>query len=204
MNNRLKKIIFIIMAVLLAGILLIQFITPKSSYVEEAITDEKMIKELDAIAQETMAKYFEVEVSDQPEWQVVAVRNKAKEDSGLTNVISLTAKDEAENKQEGDLEFYGIIMEEDSKEVRGAIYQQVVTGPVLELSDEEVKARAEAFLREKGLVTANETLTIDELKSDEGQPQLRALSMKTEKTAYAVVYNLQADKVMYFEYATMQ
>ena len=152
---------------------------PKSSYVEESIADEKVIQQLDVIAHETLKKYFNIQVDDQQKWQVVATRNKTKVDSGLTNVISFMAKDEGENKQEGDLEFYGIIMDEESQLVRGAIYQYVTNAPILELTDEEVKVRAQDFLREKGLVKEDEILTIEEIKSDEGQPQLRAVSMKS-------------------------
>ena len=204
MNKRLRTLIFVIIAVLLAGMLVIQFITPKSSYVEETITDTAIINELDISAQAALEKYFNIEVSGTEDWTKGAVCNRAKEDSGLENILSLTAKDESENKVEGDLEFYGIIMEEDTKEIRGMIYQYVTEAPVLELTDEEVKARCEAFLKDKGLVAADVPITVEAIQSDEKTPEFRMLSMKAGNVAYAVAYNLQIDKVMYFEYVPIQ
>ena len=102
MNKRLRTLIFVIIALLLAGMFIIQFIMPKSSYVEEAITDTTLINELDTSAQAALKKYFDIEVSETEDWTKGAVRNRAKEDSGLENILSLTAKDESENKVEGD------------------------------------------------------------------------------------------------------
>ncbi|QEH69625.1 hypothetical protein [Cellulosilyticum sp. WCF-2] len=204
MNKRLRTLIFVIIALLLAGMFIIQFIMPKSSYVEEAITDTTLINELDTSAQAALKKYFDIEVSETEDWAKGAVRNRAKEDSGLENILSLTAKDESENKVEGDLEFYGIIMEEATKEIRGMIYQYVTEAPVLELTDEEVQARCEAFLKDKGLVAEDIPITVDAIQSDEKTPELKMLSMKAGNLAYAVAYNLQIDKVMYFEYVPMQ
>ncbi len=204
MNKRLRTLIFIIIAVLLAGILVIQFITPKSSYVQETITDTALINELDMSAQAALKKYFDIEVTETKEWTKGAVRNRAKEGSGLQSILSLTAKDESENKVEGDLEFYGIIMEEETKELRGMIYQCVTEAPVIELTDEELKARCETFLKDKGLVAADAPITVESIQSDEKTPQLKMLSIKADNAAYAVAYNLQLDQVMYFEYVPIQ
>lgn len=204
MNKRLRTLIFIIIAVLLAGILVIQFITPKSSYVQETITDTALINELDMSAQAALKKYFDIEVTETQEWTKGAVRNRAKEGSGLQSILSLTAKDESENKVEGDLEFYGIIMEEETKELRGMIYQCVTEAPVIELTDEDLKARCETFLKDKGLVAADAPITIESIQSDEKTPQLKMLSIKADNAAYAVAYNLQLDQVMYFEYVPIQ
>lgn len=204
MNKKLKTIIFVIIAVLLGGLFIIQYVTPKSSYVQESITDAILINELDNSAQAALKKYFDIEVVATDGWTKGAARNRAKEGSGLENIISLTAKNESQNKVEGDVEFYSIIMAEETKEIRGVIYDCVTKAPIVALTDDEVKARCEAFLKDKDLVSKEASITVQVLQSDEKTPELKMLSMKTDDAAYVVAYNLQLQQVMYFEFVPIQ
>lgn len=204
MNNKLKTVVFVIIAVLLGGLFIIRYITPKSSYVQESITDTTIINALDNDAKAALKSYFDIEVNTEEGWIKGAVRNRAKEGSNLENIISLTAKNESENKEEGALTFYSMIMVEETKEIRGVIYECVTNAPVISLTDDEIKARCEAFLKDKGLVPRETMLTSELLPSDDKTPALRMVTMKTEDSTYVVAYHLQLQQVMYFEFVPIQ
>ena len=199
MSKGLKILLIVLVVLGVGGMAISYFTTPKSSYTEEAVEDSALVEELDTIAKNSLNDYFGIEVNENNPWEKILVLNRAKENTGLSNVYSLSVQDATEDKAEGSLRYYGIIVEETTTDLRGFIYDYISEAEVLALTEAQIQERTREFLVAQGFVGSASEMVFGEMKASGANNEFRMFTIETEGDAYYVGYNLQLDQVMYME-----
>ncbi len=199
MSNRMKTGIFVSIAIFLLGILLMRFaILQSSSFIQEDVTDEALIKELREIATTSLKDYFDIEIDETRPWETKVVLNKSKEEDAAEPVYSVMQKDSTEDLEEGQIISYGVMMREDTKEVVGMIYMPATNSENKEITDEEIGDRTVQFLQDKKIAKENEELKVVHTERDDKSGLVKVM-IEGQGMGYSMVYNLKTDSVNYFE-----
>lgn len=172
----------------------------------EDITDQAVINEMNSIITENVVTYFQIDVPTDINYEYSALKRfiSTQEDpkSEVHHANVFQASYKVKDAPEGTLQGYGGILTPDNSGITGLI---INLAPAKDskpqaIAETDLKAMASTFLKDSGLVSADEELTFLEVNGKASSSAVSILNFETATRMFAVGIDLYVGKPVYFEF----
>lgn len=174
----------------------------RSAVEQEPVSDPVVKAELEALAEENLKAYFDIEVDYSKVMKTEVIRHVPKEgfEDQVSEVLMLTAQRE-EAPKEGELYSYGIVVDSETKDIRGLFSSTYNTSKPQEMTDEEVEAIAQRFIVDHKMVKEGTTPRLVQTENSRQANYIKVLTYECGEEYLMINVNLQDGQVMCFEYS---